>query len=139
MRRNTIARAARFALAVSALSVSAWVLAVPANAHDTRHRHGGHRHHDRHVHRKGPDRHARSVARFVVPTRIRSFEVYAYRPYRRGFAYHRGHRHSHAVYVFPTYTRYGVAYRPHEYCDGRLFRDVRLTYHGRNVGFSVRF
>lgn len=87
-------------------------------------RHGGHAKHFRHV---------------VAPRRIRAREVRVYRPYFSGRVYYPGHRHAHAVYFFPVRTRHGVVYRPHDYCDGRLFRDGFVAYHGDRFGFTIGF
>ena len=134
---------ARIVLALGALSMFA-AFALPVNARDNRHRdwNHGHRHHRHDDHRaRGHDHGPRfiGVDRFVVPRRIRSFELTGFRPYYRGVVFHSGHRHNHRVYAFPVRSRYGFVYRPHAYCDSRLFEETRFTYHGRHVGFTLRF
>ena len=131
---------ARIVLALGALSMFA-AFALPVNARDNRHRNWnhGHRHDDHRA--RGHDHGPRfiGVDRFVVPRRIRSFELTGFRPYYRGVVFHSGHRHNHRLYAFPVRSRYGFVYRPHAYCDGALFADSQFTYHGRNVGFTIRF
>jgi hypothetical protein len=115
--------------------------ALPVLAHDAGRR-GEHPRHDRGRRVERPTRHgahARHIARVVAPRRIRAGEVRIYRPYFRGRVYDPGHRHTHAVYDFPVRTRDGVVYRPHAYCDGRLFLDGYVTYQGDHFGVTFGF
>ena len=133
---------ARTVLALGALALTTG-LTTEVNAHDYRHRdrarvHRGSHHAERaRWHRHG--HRGVGVNLFVVPQRIRSFELFSYRSYYRGAVFHRGHRHHHEVYAFPVRSRHGVDLRPHAYCDGALFADSQFTYHGRHVGFNIRF
>jgi hypothetical protein len=116
-------------------------IAFPVLAHEAGRR-GEHPRHDRgrRVERHAPHaRHVKHVRHVVVPTRIRLREVRTYRPYFSGRIYSAGHRHAHAVYYFPVHTRYGVVYRPYDYCDGRLFLEGHVAYHGDHFGFTLGF
>ena len=62
----------------------------------------------------------------------------SYRDYHRGRVYYKAHRHYHAVYRFPVYTRAGRDYQPHYYCNGELYRE-RARYDNHHVRFSLRF
>jgi hypothetical protein len=108
---------------------------APVLAHGARHR----GHHSRHDRGHRVDRPARHVRHVRVPDRIRAREVRIYRPYYRGRVYYPRHRHAHTVYYFPVRTAYGVVYLPHDYCDGRLFVDGYVAYHGDRFGFTIGF
>jgi hypothetical protein len=130
-----------------ALALGALLL-TPAMAGHRDHRQ--HRHHDRghqrphhvrlkhghHKFRHHPSAHFHR--RFVAPPTIRSAHFKTYRPYYHGRMYYRPHRHEHAVYYFPVRTRVGYAWRPHSYCNGKLYR-AHLSYHGPQISFSLSF
>lgn len=154
-RKKRIGRLARFAALIAGfLALSLWASPDTAFA-DQQHRRGqrrGHRIEQRHrpapkqyryygerghlFHGKRQDRHGR----FIVPRHIHRHHVGLYRPYYSGRAYFGPHRHYHVVYYFPVATPYGYyEYRPHFYCDGKLFIGGEFESHGSHIGFSLSF
>lgn len=122
---NVRSRGTRIALAATlvaaaALAFSGDALAGGKHKHFKSHRHG--HSHGAVVYVPAPVR----IAPIVVPTRIYAKKAYRYDPYFVENAWYGPHRHVHAVYRFPVETRYGVAYRPYGYCDGRLVGEVYL-------------
>jgi hypothetical protein len=157
-KQKRIRRLARFAaLGVGFLALSLWASPDTAFA-DQGHRRG-HRRGHRIEHRHGPapkyEKHKRYYGkrghhfhgkryyrhgRFIVPRHIHRHHVRTYRPYYTGRAYFRPHRHNHVVYYFPVATPYGYyEYRPHFYCDGKLFISGEFGSHGSHIGFSLSF
>ena len=127
---------------VLGLAALSFALLTPAMANDTRLRrshHGKHhvtlrQHHARHEHHSNV-RHDRV---FVVPVRLTHTALATYRDYHHGSIYYRPHRHYHAVYRFPVYTDAGWTWKPHDYCNGDLYRG-RERHHNHQVRFSIRF
>jgi len=134
MRHFTTKRTARLVLALGALLLWATALAEPASAHADRNGRGQDR---RVLRRVDPPR--VDIEHFVVPHRMRPFEVYAFRPFHRGSVYHHGDRYRYEVYAFPVRTRYGMVYRTYFYRDGVLSTYRGLTYHGSSVEIGIRF
>jgi hypothetical protein len=108
-------------LAGIALAVTLMASSSPALAHG---KHKRIKKHHRHVVHVSSSEYRAPVVyrvrRFVVPTRIRSRVMPAYRPYYSHRIYDPFHRHYHAVYRFPVVRPEGVFYAPHVYCEGRL-------------------
>ncbi len=121
-RRHRTAR--RLGAVLAGVALAAVLGASPADAHSRRGHAGGAFVHGRHhvVH-----------GRFAVPHRIPVHRVHVYRPYYHGRVFFKPHRHFHAVYHFPVYTAYGIAYEPYYYCDGALFLP---PYYGGYVSYS---
>ena len=136
------------------------IAALPAQA-DHRHR-SRHGHHDR-GHHAGHGRHgshpvfghdhprhrvdirhrgirdSRRYTSFVIPQRIYARDHHVFSRHHQGRIFYAPHRHHHAVYDFPVYTRYGYVYRPHYYCDGALFLGGQVSFGNRNFRVHVDF
>jgi len=137
MRTTTTKRWKRWVTA--AVGVAVILIATAAKAPVLAHGAGQRGEHPRQDRWRRGERPAPHVRHVVVPKRIRPREARIYRPYYRGRVYHPRHRHAHAVYYFPVRTPYGVVHLPHDYCDGRLFVDGYVAYHGERFGFVIGF
>ena len=139
MRHHTRSKRSRWiARSAAVVGFAALLLVIagqPTHAHGKKHHRKAHvvyvpRYAHDHVH-------AQKV--FTVPQRIHRRVRSTYRPYYEGTRWYRPHRHAHAVYYFPVLTPHGYAYRPHYYCEGRLYRGGYVTYSGPRVRFRIGF
>ncbi|MEM6456363.1 MAG: hypothetical protein AAF772_14810 [Acidobacteriota bacterium] len=68
------------------------------------------------------DDHHRDGRYFRLPRKISKHDHHHYRPFRYGSLYHRGHRHHHTIYVFPTWYDGRWTRMPYAYCEGEYYR-----------------
>ncbi len=113
---------ARFAFLTAAILAGSMLLfPTPALADHDRGLHRGHGHSK---YWKKYDKKRRGVYRHgfhAVPRHLYPGHHDLFRPYYRGRAYYRPHRHHHARYHFPVYFRGRVIHRSYDYCGDDLY------------------